>query len=420
MSRAKGAMFLPCLLALAAGLAACATQPAWRGAAYAPAAGGAAPKPQQMAAIGRMMFFDAALSASGRHACASCHDPRFAWGPRNALPVQLAGRDGNTPGVRAVPTLRYLQTLPPFSEHFFDNDGDDSIDAGPTGGHTWDGRASGTHAQARLPLLSAAEMANESPAEVVSRLERSSYAQAFRETFGERIFSDTPAAFNAALMALEVFQQSPAEFYPYSSRYDEVLRGRAQLSEQQARGLALFNDEGKGNCASCHISTPKADGAFPLFTDFGLIAIGVPRNRALPANADAAYFDMGLCGPLRTDFKTRDDYCGLFRTPTLRNVALKKTFFHNGAMQSLREVLQFYARRDTEPKRFYPLGPDGAVQKFDDLPARFHNNINTEPPFDRKPGDKPALSDDEIDDVIAFLETLTDADLLPASATPKR
>jgi len=398
------------VLSLVLALAAC-TAPAWRGSAYAPPAEGAAATPARLAALGRLMFFDAALSASGRHACASCHDPRFAWGPPNALSVQLAGRDGSAPGMRAAPSLRYLQTLPPFSEHHFDNDGDDSIDAGPTGGHTWDGRASGTHAQARLPLLSPAEMANASPADVVSRLRRSHYAAAFREAFGARIFDDVPAAFSAALMALEVFQQTPADFYPYSSPYDEVLRGRAQLTPQQARGLALFNDDAKGNCASCHLSSRTADGAFPLFTDFGLIAIGVPRHRGLAANLDPTHHDLGLCGPLRTDFRDRAEYCGLFRTPTLRNVALRQAFFHNGVMHTLREVLQFYVRRDTEPERFYPRGPDGRVHKFDDLPPRFHANVNTDPPFDRQAGGTPALSDDEIDDVIAFLQTLTDADL---------
>jgi len=210
-----------------------------------------------------------------------------------------------------------------------------------------------------------------------------------------------------------VFQQSPRDFYPFSSRYDEVLRGRAELSAAEARGLALFNDPAKGNCASCHLSAPKPDGALPLFTDFGLIAIGVPRNAEVPANADPTYFDLGLCGPLRTDLHDRADYCGRFRTPSLRNAALRRSFFHNGALHSLRDLLRFYARRDTHPQEFYPRAADASVRKFDDLPPRYHGNVNTEPPFDRRPGDPPALTEDEIADVIAFLETLTDADLLP-------
>jgi cytochrome c peroxidase len=355
--------------------------------------------------LGRALFFDASLSASGTTSCASCHDPRFAFGPPNALPVQLAGRDGRTPGVRAAPALRYLQALPPFSEHFFDSDGDDSVDAGPTGGLMWDGRAGAVHEQARLPLLAAAEMANRTPAEVVARLRRGAHAAQLRTLFGADIFDDGERAFDAALLALEVFQQSPREFYPYTSRYDEVLRGRAELSPEEARGLALFDDPAKGNCASCHRSEIAADGAFPLFTDFGHIALGVPRNRALPANADPNAFDLGLCGPLRSDLGARAEYCGRFRTPTLRNVALRQSFFHNGVFHSLEDVLRFYARRDTQPAEFYPAA------KYDDLPAPYHANVDSEPPFGGSPGDKPALDDDEIAAVIAFLRTLTDADL---------
>jgi cytochrome c peroxidase len=403
------------VVAVVAGLLSCAgtPPPAYQGAAYAPRPDGRRLDVTALTELGRALFFEASLSASGRTSCATCHDPAQAYGPPNALSVQLAGRDGCTPGLRAAPSLRYLNTLPAFTEHHFDNDGDDSIDAGPTGGHTWDGRASSAREQARLPLLSSAEMANETPAEVVQRLRRGPLAARFREVFGAGAFDRDDAAFDSLLFALEVFQQSPRDFYPFSSRYDEVLRGRAALSPSEARGLALFNDPAKGNCASCHRSTPTLDGALPLFTDFGLIAIGVPRHRALPANADPAFFDLGLCGPLRTDLRDRAEYCGRFRTPGLRNVALRRSFFHNGVLHTLDEVVRFYARRDTHPHEFYPLGPDGSVRKFDDLPAQYRGNVNTEPPFDRKPGDAPALSDDEIADVIAFLKTLTDADLAP-------
>ncbi|MGH8797540.1 MAG: cytochrome-c peroxidase, partial [Caldimonas sp.] len=119
----------------------------------------------------------------------------------------------------------------------------------------------------------------------------------------------------------------------------------------------------------------------------------------------------GLCGPLRTDFSARADYCGLFRTPTLRNVAARGSYFHNGVFHTLRDVLRFYVLRDIEPERFYERDAAGQVQKFDDLPPRYHANVETDPPFDRQPGDAPALDDAEIDDIVAFLHTLTDADV---------
>jgi cytochrome c peroxidase len=149
------------------------------------------------------------------------------------------------------------------------------------------------------------------------------------------------------------------------------------------------------------------DGAPPQFSDFGLIAIGVPRNRALSVNRDPHFYDLGACGPERTDLKGRAEFCGIFRTPTLRNVALKKSFFHNGIYHSLDQVVRFYAERDTNPEKFYPVAK-GKVRKFDDLPQQYWANLNTDPPFDRKPGDKPALDEAEIKDVVAFLNTLTD------------
>ena len=365
------------------------------------------PRPAAMAAVGRALFFDTALSASGKLACATCHSPAHAYGPADDLPVQRGGVDNAHPGLRAVPSLTYTQNIPPFTENFFDPEGDDSIDQGPAGGRTWDGRAQSAHDQARVPLLSALEMANESPRAVAAKVERASYAAEFRDTFGEQVFADAALTFKGVLLALETYQQTPAEFYPYTSKYDAYLRGSASLSTQELEGLAAFDDPARGNCARCHPST-VAGGAFPQFTDYGYAAIGVPRNAAIPANADPRHYDLGLCGPLRTDLKDRPEYCGLFRTPSLRNVAVRRVFFHNGVFHRLEDVVRFYAERDTDPQKWYPRGPDGRVSQFDDLPAKYRSNVDREPPFDRHPGGRPALSEGDIEDIVAFLNTLTD------------
>ena len=358
--------------------------------------------------LGEKLFFDPSLSGSGKLACASCHSPAHAFGPSNALPVQLGGKDLRQPGYRAVPTLMYSQWVPAFSEHYHDSDdeGDESVDAGPTGGLTWDGRVDTHRAQAAIPLLSPFEMGS-TPAHVAAAVRAAPYVETFRATFGAGVLEDDRATFDAVLDALAVFEEKPSIFSPYTSKYDAYLAGRASLSEAELRGLRLFDDERKGNCASCHPSARAKDGSPPLFTDFGLIALGVPRNRALAANRDPRFFDLGACGPWRTDLSGRDAFCGLFRTPTLRNVATRRTFFHNGIYRSLDEVLHFYVERDTNPERFYPVVA-ARVRKFDDLPKRYWDNINTEPPFDRRRGDRPALDDSEIRDVIAFLHTLTD------------
>jgi cytochrome c peroxidase len=365
------------------------------------------PSAAAMTDIGRTLFFDKSLSASGKMACASCHDPARAFGPPNDSPVQRGGSDGRRLGVRAVPSLMYGQNIPPFTEHYFDDEGDDGIDQGPAGGRTWDGRVQSAHDQARLPLLSPFEMANTSADAVVASVRRASYAAQFRETFGDRVFDDEALAFKAVLMALETFQQSPTEFYPYSSKYDAWLRHEASLSSEETRGLAAFNDPAKGNCARCHPSAMR-NGAFPQFTDFGYAAVGVPRNLGVPANSDRRYYDLGLCGPLRTDLADRKEYCGLFRTPTLRNVATRRVFFHNGAMHRLEDVVRFYAERDTRPQKWYPLGKNGVALKFDDLPMQYRGNADTQPPFDRRIGDQPVLSETDIKDIVAFLSTLTD------------
>jgi cytochrome c peroxidase len=365
---------------------------------------------QQLGALGQTLFFDASLSGSGKLACSSCHDPAHGFGPANARAVQLGGGDMRQPGARAVPSLKYLQAVPPFTEHFHESEdeADESIDNGPTGGLTWDGRVDRGADQARIPLLSDFEMGNRDEAEVARRVLAAGHGKEIAAIAGPKAAADPVVVYKTALKALEVFQQDYRTFYPYSSKYDAVLAGKAELTPEETRGLELFNARSKGNCASCHISQRGNDGTPPQFSDFGLIALAVPRNRDIPANTDPAYFDLGLCGPLRTDFLKRKDYCGLFRTPTLRNVALRQTFFHNGAVHSLRDAVRFYVERETRPERWYPRKADGSIDKYDDLPETSKANVNMDPPFDRKAGDAPALTPAEIDDVVAFLDTLTD------------
>jgi cytochrome c peroxidase len=363
-----------------------------------------------LAAIGRRMFVDPTLSASGRLSCASCHSPAHAFGPPTGDAVRHGGAALDQPGVRAVPSLRYVQVAPAFVEHYFESEdeGDESVDAGPTGGLNWDGRVDRGRDQARIPLLSPFEMANANEAAVVAAVSRAAYAGDLHALFGADIFSRTGDAFAAIGEALETYQQTPEEFYPYTSKYDAVLRGQASLTARERRGRDLFEDPAKGNCARCHFSQPGRNGTLPQFTDFSLVAIGVPRNPAIAANADPDYYDLGLCGPLRLDLTDRPEYCGRFMTPTLRNAATREVFFHNGAFHSLRDVVAFYAERDTSPEKWYARGPDGRVRAFDDLPERYRDNLDMEPPFGRRPGARPVLTSSEIDDIVAFIGTLTD------------
>jgi cytochrome c peroxidase len=352
------------------------------------------------AALGEKIFDDTSLSASGKLACGSCHDGDHAFAGDSVVPMGGGGLD--VQGFRNAPSLKYLTQNPAF---FFDDEGT------PTGGFDRDGRADSLMVQARRPFLAPHEMANASVADVVDKLSRAAYAAEFRAAFGAQIFSTPDAAFERALFALQKYQQEDlAEFAPYTSKYDAFLAGRARLSDAELRGLALFNDPQKGNCAACHPSARGANGAPPLFTDFTYDNLGVPRNADIRANDDAGYFDLGLCGPDRTDIADMRELCGAFKVPTLRNVAVSAPYFHNGRFATLLEVVRFYVRRDTNPDEWYPLdAASGLPRKFDDLPSDLVANVNTtEPPYDRSPGDLPALSEPEIQDVVAFLQTLTD------------
>jgi len=387
--------------------------------ATAAAAGAATPDPTYAAGFertrllreaGRLVFSDPALSASGKQSCASCHDPKRRYNPPNGLDVQRGGSDLTAYGFRAPPTLTYLNRIPPYSNHFHESDeeGDESVDGGPAGGLTWDGRVDRGERQARLPLLSPFEMANTAHG-VAQAVRAARYAPLLREALGARALDRDEDAFAAVTRALAAFEEDYDEFSPYTSKYDAYLTGRARLSAREARGLALFEDEDKGNCAECHVSRRGRDGSPPALSDYGLIALGVPRNGRIPRNADPAFHDLGACGPERADKAGQAAFCGLFRTPTLRNVALRKAFFHNGSMRSLRDVVAFYATRDITPERWYGKGADGRVRRYDDLPEEYQANVNRDAPFaGQRPGTRPRLDARDVDDLVAFLGTLTD------------
>ena len=118
---------------------------------------------------------------------------------------------------------------------------------------------------------------------------------------------------------------------PFSSKYDDYVRGQVTLTPLEALGLQLFKDHAKGACDSCHrLNDASKNPEHSLFTDYGFEAVGAPKNRKIPATRDARQFDLGLCE--RHDHPHMDEgrLCGAFRTPSLRNVATRTSFMHNG------------------------------------------------------------------------------------------
>lgn len=358
--------------------------------------------------LGRLIFHDPNLSEPRGTACVACHQPGRGFASNHGSRIGVA--QGSTPaalGLRNSLANAYGSFVPPFGFQTVDGETE------AVGGHFWDGRADTLAQQALGPLLNPLEMNNPSMEAVVRKIAAAPYAALFSQEFGAAIFNNVPAAFVQIGVAIEAFERSP-ELEPFDSRYDAMVRGQLQFTPAESRGMALFRDPAKGNCAACHTMNPESGNPRDsLFTDFSYYATGIPRNRTIPRNADPAFFDLGLCGPERAPpplpaagqpSPTADSLCGKFRMPSLRNVAERTHFMHNGFFSDLREVVRFYATRDSNRQRWY--GPGGIP---DDLPARYRTNLETgKAPFNRPPGAGPALTESEVLDVVAFLRTLSD------------
>ncbi len=380
--------------------------------------------------LGKRLFEDPDLSEPRGVSCASCHDARTAFRGNNHSDIAsiAAGSRPGQFGIRKTPSILYMSYSPPFSFAQRKNDVTGALEIVPVGGQFWDGHASDLQDQVSGPLLNPREMNNPSKQAVIDKVRNGKYADLVRTVYGPGIFDD-PAVFDKLASAIASFEAS-ARFKPFSSKFDDWLEGKLLLNDKEWRGFQLFTDPNKGNCISCHdggtpTSAENTEGFDPtagrsrnprdwLFTDFTYDAIGTPRNADIPDNADPSYFDLGLCR--RPDLKSVapenfdiESLCGAFKVPTLRNVAINGPYMHNGYFRTLRDAVRFYFTRDTSASDWYPKSSDGSVTKFNDLPERYRGNVNTrQAPYDRKMGEMPRATDDEIDCIVAFLETLTD------------
>lgn len=360
--------------------------------------------PQQM--LGKALFFDKSLSHNGNQSCASCHSPSASFTDPNKSHPTSQGDNPALFGSRNAPTAGYAAFSPEF--HF---DADQGL---WVGGQFLDGRAATLEDQARAPFLGGVEMGNANRAEVISRLMASSTAILFGEVYGPSVFNDIDDAFNKIADAIASYERSE-ELSPFSSKYDYFLKGQIQLTDSESRGLDVFNDPMKGNCAACHISTPGPNGEMPLFTDFTYDNIGIAKNFAsdflhLPVefNPDGENFiDLGLGAKV-------DDpgLYGAFKVSTLRNVALTAPYGHNGYFNSLEQVVDFYATRDVKPLcANSQAGADEAEAlgcwALPELPMTM--NVD-------ELGNLPLTADDKYD-LVAFLRTLTDG--FAISAVPE-
>ncbi|GFE97118.1 cytochrome-c peroxidase [Gluconobacter sp. Gdi] len=384
----------------------------------------------EMAKIGREIFHDPLFSGSGRLSCASCHSPKHHYGPSGAASVFLGGPTLASHGRRAIPSLTYLEHVPNFSIGPDNPESETApvlasaapdanrspknaaasptISMVPQGGMFWDGRADTLQQQASGPLYDPAEMAS-TPEIAFHRLESTKYIQRLKALGGPATDTSPDLLLSEALFALARYQIEDPSFHAYDSKFDAWLEGKARFTPEESAGYRLFNDPTKGNCAACHLDRPLPGNLPPLLTDRQYEALGAPRNQALMGPYDTGHFDLGLCEVMPGGIETSSAYCGMFATPTLRNVAARKVFFHNGVFHDLHQVLDFYVLRDIHPERFYSRDAHGHLQVPDDIPPQYRSNLDrTDAPMDRKPDDPPALTPQERSQIIQFLKTLTD------------
>ncbi len=257
--------------------------------------------------LGRILFFDPALSSNNERACASCHNPDLAFS--DGLTVSRSFEkhtmlERNAPGLLNAVLQKKL---------------------------FHDGRSFSFENQASEVLNNPDEM-HADFAEVSLKLRRSSeYVKLFSEAF--RNTPDTLITSRSILVAIAEYERS---LVALNSRFDKTIRGHADLlSEDEKKGFNLY--VGKANCASCHF-TPLFNGTVPPeYVETEMEVIGVPGN----ADIDHPVKDRD---PGRVAIIPMEIYRGAFKTPGLRNVELTGPYMHNGVFRTLEEVIEFYDR----------------------------------------------------------------------------
>ena len=342
--------------------------------------------------IGLALFFDTNLSINRNHACATCHSPLHGFvDPRsNASGRAISlGFDGKMFGDRNAPTISYAAFSPKFSLN------DDQV---YVGGQFLDGREIDLAGQAQQPFLNPTEMGMPSKSSVVERLqENPDYVEAFKQCFGDDIFDFPGRAYRAMAESIAAFERSEL-FSPFDSKYDRYLRGQYKMTDLEELGMTLFFSQQFTNCHNCHQLNPTPNRERETFSNYQYHNIGVPVNKTARAvnGMDKDYIDQGLFQNPRVDDK---NHVGKFKVPTLRNIAVTAPYMHNGVFEELRTVSLFYNKfNSNSPKR--QINPETG-EKWQ--PPEVERNISLS---ELEKG--PALDDQRIDALVAFLKTLTD------------
>jgi cytochrome c peroxidase len=360
---------------------------------------GAAPTAES---VGREIFFDTDLSWPRGQSCASCHDPGSGFAdPEIILPVSEGAILGRF-GARNAPSAAYASFTPVRAY--------DETLATFVGGQFLDGRAATLEEQAKEPFLNRLEMNMPSKRAVVSRVRGAAYADDFRAVFGRRSLSPTDVrrAYDRIVAAIAAYERS-AELNSFTAKHDYAmtlvgLPRMMTFTADERMGMMLFN--GKAQCSVCHVNPMsglppnQASTIVPtepiLYSDYRYANLGIPKNWESPFltlpesfNPDgAAYIDHGLAADLPGGVEANPQFDGMFKTPSLRNVAHTAPYGHNGFFKTLKEIVHFYNTRDVS----------GAGWPAPEVPY----NIETELMGDL------GLTPTEENQIIAFLLTLSD------------
>ena len=373
--------------------------------------------------LGKYLFFDKNLSVPEGQSCASCHEPELGFtGPDDEINKAGAVYEGAAKGRfgnRKSPTSSYGGDSPVL--HF------DKNEKVWVGGMFWDGRASGRRLkdplaeQALGPFLNPLEQNIPDAKALCIKVKGSSYASLFEQVWGTGsldCIKNVSATYDRIGKSITAYERSK-DANPFTSKYDYWLRKKVKLSDEEMRGLKLF--EGKGKCSECHPSKRGKKGMLPLFTDFTYDNIGIPRNPknpfySMPAQWNPAgkdYVDSGLGGYLKEAGYKPSQYgpeMGKHRVPTLRNVDRRpspgfvKAFGHNGVFKSLKEIIHFYNTRDVLGKCEKTRDPKPGGNCWPE--SEVVSNRNSE-----ELGNL-GLTEQEEDAIVAFLRTLSDGHLI--------
>lgn len=305
------------------------------------------PVTKQGVALGRMLFYDPILSADSSLSCASCHDPQLSFTDGKALAEGIQGKKGRRSALPLINVGYYHRGL------------------------FWDGRVLSLEEQALLPVEDSLELGhNWGVVEEKLRI-HPVYPKLFMEAFD---IQDSMGI--DRYLAAKAIAQFERTLISRDSKYDLVLRGEAEFSASEKRGMTIFFDASdelpKSECGHCHLD--------PLFTNLDFF------NNGIEEVADLGGFpDKG-----RGEVTGSKYHNGQFRTPTLRNIELTAPYMHDGRMETLEEVIEHYISG-----------------------GHFSENVN---PNVRQ----LQFGEQDKADLIAFLKTLTDTVFTqnPAFASP--